>query len=453
MSTGISGSALVSPFLPTSSSQSASAFSSSSQSAPSTNALAGTAFSSAASSSSQTVSSLSALVSTAFSSSVSSSNQSAASTSALAHATFSSSFSSSSQAVSSLVVLPSGKFRPGFLRWWNVSTINYLSAGGHGSVYHAEDENRIPVVLKRNNTINPDIDAGDLWAIVDERSNLSLLAQERIAAGVPELLDWFPFSTQIPKLDEQTLTKLKNLGFNEKSYVIVTPYAGCQLHSLFYLGYDVTHVRYFAEQQLRTIGVLRKAHITHGDVKPQNYAFTRDNCTITLLDFASLTRNDAPPPHKPTLWYRAPEYFLDFDKSQGDIWSLACIFYEFGSGGRPLFPASSGYEEEQLLLGLICKEIGLPKVVYATKSKLFHRFFTFGSARGLEVKCLSRALPLIPELHRKLTKSVGFSSNEALAFTDLILSMLKYIERPEPEELLNHPFFTKNYAASPPVKK
>jgi len=342
--------------------------------------------------------------------------------------------------------------RKGFLRQWNVSKITFIAEGSYGVVYRAETAGGGVVAIKRS--IVPQTSQ----ALFDEATHLESLQRERITEGVPQLLDRFWYHHEMPKLDQGTAKQLAVLGFHKRIYVMVTPFAGERLEVIFTrkqdlsFFYDVTHVRHFAKQQLKIVGLLRQARMVHGDIKPANSAYIPDNCKLTLLDFGSLTRNDSLPPYPPTLWYRAPEYLFDFDKSQGDIWSVACIFYQLGSGGAPLFPTEREHNERELL-GRICNEIGPPKITYATKSKRFYDFFTFRRGKGLELLYPSVCAPAIPLLDNTVTKWFKFSSNEARAFRDLILSMLKYTERPEPDELLKHPFFTQNYAASPPVKK
>jgi len=408
-----------------------------------TSAGASATLSSAASSSQASASASTTLSSSASSSQTSSSMSSLTSASA----------SSSSAPSSSTAVIPAPQ--KGFLRTWNVSDITFIAKGTYGKVYRIHAADGTPVVLKTN-FISSEGDSTK-QDLINEANNLTYLASVHITEGVLRLLDVFPLVDEMPKLDQQTKEKLMKLGFGRENYIIVVPYVGVKLEIMFTLKndlsyrYDVRHVRYFAQQQLRTIGELRNAHIVHGDIKPANIAFTPDTCAITLLDFGSLAKNGASAPHYPTIWYRAPEYLLGFDTSQGDIWSLACVFYELGSGGNGLFPTND--KDEKGLLGRICKEVGLPEESYARKSRWFSYFFRYNNENKLVLNAPSQDKPCIPRLSNHIIKWLGFTQLEAQAFTDLILSMLKYEERPEPAELLKHPFFTQNYAASPPVKK
>jgi len=276
-------------------------------------------------------------------------------------------------------------------------------------VYLVHDKNGTPVVLKTN-FLSSDKKGLTNQYLLKEAYNIAYLARLHITEGVLRLLDCFWFAREKSNLDQQTEESLTKLAFGEDSYIIVVPYAGVKLEVMFTCNYDVAHVRYFAKQQLKIIGQLRKAHMVHGDIKPANIVYNPDTNKITLLDFVSLTQNRDSPPHSPTMWYRAPEYLLGFDTSQGDIWSLACVFYELGSGGNGLFPVQEGCEKE--LLGLICKEIGLPKESYASKSKWFSYFFCYDRAKQLALKSPSLTKPCIPSLNDHMTKKLRFSSDE-----------------------------------------
>ncbi|MBP6218777.1 MAG: protein kinase [Oligoflexales bacterium] len=99
-------------------------------------------------------------------------------------------------------------------------------------------------------------------------------------------------------------------------------------------------------QMVAGVAALHAQGFVHCDLKPSNFLIDY-NGNVKVSDFDSINSRVSTAGEIGTLWYRAPEWILkgDYDAT-ADIFSLACIFFEFLKG-RPLFRSKS--ELAQLL--------------------------------------------------------------------------------------------------------
>ncbi|KAF9559509.1 kinase-like protein [Agrocybe pediades] len=120
------------------------------------------------------------------------------------------------------------------------------------------------------------------------------------------------------------------------------------------VGLNIRAVRAYAHQLFLALSLLRKAHIMHADIKPDNILVNEQKTVIKLCDLGSASdasENDITP-YLVSRFYRAPEIILGvpYDPSL-DIWSIGCTLYELHTG-KILFPGRSNNQMLLLMMEL-----------------------------------------------------------------------------------------------------
>jgi dual specificity tyrosine-phosphorylation-regulated kinase 2/3/4 len=138
-------------------------------------------------------------------------------------------------------------------------------------------------------------------------------------------------------------------------------------------GFPLPIVCMIARQGAEALRFCHSMNVIHGDVKPENIVFSDARQTsITLIDFGSsayLGRTVFT--YIQSRFYRAPEVVLGLPyDSKIDVWSLGCLLCEVASG-RPLFEA----EDEQELMRLFLKTLGMPPRWMVQSGRRSHRYF------------------------------------------------------------------------------
>lgn len=137
-------------------------------------------------------------------------------------------------------------------------------------------------------------------------------------------------------------------------------------------GVSLGLIRRFAIQLLAALRFLRKQHIIHCDLKPENVLLkTPTKSGIKVIDFGSSCFEDERVyTYIQSRFYRSPEVILGipYDVSI-DMWSFGCILAELYTG-YPLFPGENEVEQ----LACIMEVCGLPPpriLESATRIKMF----------------------------------------------------------------------------------
>ena len=118
------------------------------------------------------------------------------------------------------------------------------------------------------------------------------------------------------------------------------------------------YIKIIINDLIETLVYLRKYKIIHGDIKPENILFRKQNCwNIMLVDYGlSLKDYDNNNYTLQSIWYRAPEIIFKIPYDfRIDLWSVGCILYELYIGVAP-FRAKTEYD----LLKEMQKKIGKP---------------------------------------------------------------------------------------------
>ena len=127
-----------------------------------------------------------------------------------------------------------------------------------------------------------------------------------------------------------------------------------------------TNIQTICKQLLKGLIYLKTKHIIHGDLKPENILVNIKNESVTtcaICDFnlaidttKHMTHNDT---DVTTLWYRAPEVYLDIKFSyEMDIWAFGCILYELITN-KPLFRPTCTNDNIQNNKGLYEQHLSL----------------------------------------------------------------------------------------------
>ncbi|HEY5234823.1 MAG TPA: protein kinase, partial [Rhabdochlamydiaceae bacterium] len=204
------------------------------------------------------------------------------------------------------------------------------------------------------------------------------------------------------------------------------------------------------KQSLEALARLRKIGVIHGDLKPENMAYSQLTRHLTILDWGCGIQVKQPVYLEgimQTCFYRAPEVILGglVDPS-ADLWSLACVLYEQFTG-ELIINCADDWDNQQvsnnMLLHKIAFQIGMPSTQFLNKCG--ERSCYFNYERDYEFNT-----PLnFQDTHWRVTIAKkglerNLDADQVAEFTQLLEMMLQYDNRPLPEELLKLPIFKKD---------
>jgi len=205
-------------------------------------------------------------------------------------------------------------------------------------------------------------------------------------------------------------------------------------------GVSLGLIRRFAIQLLAALRFLKKQHIIHCDLKPENVLLKNPTKSgIKVIDFGSSCFEDERVyTYIQSRFYRSPEVILGIPYDVAiDMWSLGCILAELYTG-YPLFPGENEVEQ----LACIMEVCGVPPpriLETATRIKMF--FDVNGNPRLVPNSRGKTRRPGTKDLQMVLRTS-------EVKYVDFLQGCLQWDprERLTPEDALQQEWILEGYA-------
>ena len=188
----------------------------------------------------------------------------------------------------------------------------------------------------------------------------------------------------VDKEDSHHCIKLKRHFMHKKHLCMVFPSAAMNLRELTkrygrdgaeIVGLSLTATKAYAKQLLMSLKLLKKTHILHADIKPDNILVNEAKTTVTLCDLGAAldVKEMEVTEYMESRFYRAPEIILGQGFGYGmDMWALGCTLYELYTG-KILF--TGGNNNQMLKLHLNLK--GKPSKQFLKKGLFHTKHFDF----------------------------------------------------------------------------
>lgn len=297
---------------------------------------------------------------------------------------------------------------------------------------------------------------GDVLKGRDKKTG-EIVAMKRIKNLHPEA--GFPMNAMkeiklLQELKHENIINLRKVcvsnSMNANSVYLIFDYCEYDLQGLMSLKkLTLKEVKCYMRQLMKALNLCCQNNYIHRDLKPANLLLTSKN-VVKLADFGLVKKIDLkknadkrPPTTKViTIWYRPPELLLATTSYslEIDIWSAGCILYEMITG-EVLFRSLADNDIDELTE--IFKICGIPD------DNDWKGWSELPNAKIVKDINLSR----FPKstLKQYLDKKIPAEFEEA---KDLILKMLQYDpkKRPNAQEVLDHPFLSKNFEDFLPEK-
>lgn len=225
------------------------------------------------------------------------------------------------------------------------------------------------------------------------------------------------------------------------------------------VGLSIRAVRSYAKQLLVALKHLKKCMILHGDIKPDNIVTSGDSSVVKICDFGSagkLTDACDITPYLVSRFYRAPEIMLGLKYDQQvDLWSVGTCLYELFCG-KILF---SGTDNNSMLKCIQDVKGRFPKKMIARGAFAAQHFDQDGVFEWKKVDSVTKQemrqkihyeKPVKDLYHLLRSQNAGdrLTGKEATKLKQLAdfihqCLMLDPQQRPQCDELLQHPFITE----------
>ncbi len=191
--------------------------------------------------------------------------------------------------------------------------VRRLAEGGFAYVYEAHDtieDIRVALKIPRPSLIGPS-------AIGDFKNEVRLMA----------------------RLDHPNILHIKNAGWIQDYFVIVTPLASQVLVDRMCHRMSVPTIVGFMGQMLAALDHAHQRNIIHCDLKPDNLLIFTDN-RLRVADFgiAKFAQRTLSATRSGTLGYLSPEQAMGRPRKASDVFSLGLIFYEMLTKQLPEWP-------------------------------------------------------------------------------------------------------------------
>lgn len=212
-------------------------------------------------------------------------------------------------------------------------------------------------------------------------------------------------------------------------------------------GISLKAVQIYARQLCAGLAVLKRCHIIHGDIKPDNILISSSLNLAKLCDFGTAMYSPSIDhiPYLASRFYRAPEVILGSSIAplgcEIDIWSLGCTLFELYSG-QILFPGHGGNREMlQMMIGTIGK---LPaKLIKTARSRQYLDLFKPGIPT---ISALADQPKGIPLYQRLKTVNVGGDASMEEPLINFFIDFLQQCLQLDPTKRISsisallHPF-------------
>ncbi len=191
--------------------------------------------------------------------------------------------------------------------------VRRVAEGGFAYVYEAHDtieDVRVALKIPRPSMIGPS-------AIEDFKREVRLMA----------------------KLDHPNILHIKNAGWIQDYFVIVTPLAEQALSDRMRHRMGVSTVISYMAQMLAALDHAHQRNIIHCDLKPDNMLIYADD-RLRVADFgiAKFAQRTLSATRSGTLGYLSPEQAMGRPRKASDVFSLGLMFYEMLTKQLPEWP-------------------------------------------------------------------------------------------------------------------
>ena len=231
-----------------------------------------------------------------------------------------------------------------------------------------------------------------------------------------------------------------------------------------FMGLPLKLIQSVAREMLTSLVLLKRCHVVHGDIKPENIVLADGFSTqVKMIDFGSARLlGEMCSFYVQSRYYRAPEVVLRIPHGCAiDMWSLGCVLVELFLG-VPLFAGQSEVQLLDIIVGLMGQ---FPESV-VRQSPRQEFFFPDGRLKSEEQICREAGVAParrynylthdnVPDLIMSFRGGLGKTPEEREVqiarrrmFTDFIMRTLALAQedRIKPEDALQHEFITEDFS-------
>ena len=201
--------------------------------------------------------------------------------------------------------------------------------GTYGIVYSAKNQNdKTQCVVKRNIVDK----TNDFIGSLKELDILIKLKEH------PYVIDLKSYTLKSPFESDDLPQLKKNMKGKDDYMFFIFDQADYDIYTLIYeKKIESGLTKNIFMQMLLSLEYIHSKGVIHRDIKPSNFLWFNKEKRVKLCDFGLAkvyTRQGPNTPDVVTSVYRSPEICMNYSKYdfKSDVWSLACIFYEFVTG-------------------------------------------------------------------------------------------------------------------------
>lgn len=245
----------------------------------------------------------------------------------------------------------------------------------------------------------------------------------------------------------------------------------CFMRSRLNIPLNLSQIRVIAQQMLVALEALKRLHVVHADIKPNNIMMVNHKLypfKVKLIDFGvACPVSEIHHTHLlQKIGFRAPECYLGLPKNESiDMWALACVL-AFLYLGKYLHPVAYEYEamkvitqmhgqldDHQLNKGAYTKQYFTKDEDSPTAPWRLYTRLEYSKQIGTKTKeylGISAKFASIDDISKSRRGKVNTKSKDNLGFLSLLKDMLQVdaSKRITPSEALQHRFITMEHLPS-----